>query len=262
MKMPSLAVFTGLFAFLFLTGCAGPGGGGIPAETTPAGQGVRGRLTYQGKPIAGAYVYAYRSYGTNLLGPADFSSNPTPDDGSYALDLVEGSYYLVARQRATGENTGPIVTGDLYSVHPSNPVAVSPGRYTSVDLELRQMRDPMFFQAISRTETKQGIRGVIVDKKGQPVPWVFAMAYTDSDMKRMPEFTSVMTDGSGTFELNLPKAGRYWLAARKNIREKPVSGEPYGLYEGTPDHSIQVPPGRFVEGVTIKLEAYHKGIQD
>ena len=88
------------------------------------------------------------------------------------------------------------------------------------------------------------------------------MAYTSSDMKRIPEFTSAMTDSTGTFEIFVPEGGRYWLSARKNVRERPVSGEPYGLYDGTPDHSIEVPAGKFVEGVKITLGEYRKGIQD
>lgn len=251
-----------LFTVALIGGCAGPGAGTGPREVSTMSQGVSGQLTHQGKDLAGAYVYAYRNYGTNLLGPADFASDPSGKDGSYSIDLVEGAYYIVARKRASGDNTGPISTGDLYSVNASNPVTVKAGRTSFVDLDLVQMRDPMFFQAQSRTESEQGIRGVIVDKDNRPVPWVFSMAYTSSDMKRIPEFTSAMTDSTGTFELYLPKGGRYWLSARKNVRERPVSGEPYGLYTGTSDHSIEVPAGKFVEGIKITLGEYRKGIQD
>ena len=41
-----------------------------------------------------------------------------------------------------------------------------------------------------------------------------------------------------------------------------MPGEPYGLYKGTMDHSVEVPHGGFVENVTIELEDYRKGIQD
>jgi len=225
-------------------------------------QGIKGTLSFQGKPLKDAFVYAYRSYSTNLLGPADFASAPSASDGTFTVELVEGAYYIVARRRATGDNTGPIMAGDLYSVHSSNPVTVKDGKYSIIDLDLVKMRDPMFFQSMSREETNTGIKGKIVDAEGKPVPWVFAMAYTTSDMKRIPEHTSVMTDADGEFAVFLPKGGKYWLAARKNIREKPVVGEPYGLYQGTPDYSIQVPDGGFVEGVTITLEPYRKGIQD
>jgi hypothetical protein len=246
-----------------LLSCAGPENiESAAGRAVYGGQGIKGALTFQGEPLKDAYVYAYRKFSTNLLGPADFASSPSAADGTYTIDLVGGSYYIVARKRATGENTGPLMAGDLYTVHSSNPVAVRDGQYALVDLELVKMRDPMFFQAMSREETNTGIKGVIVDAEGRPIPWVFAMAYTTPDMKRVPEYTSVMTNADGKFVIFLPKGGKYWLAARKNIREKPVTGEPYGLYEGTKDHSIMVPDTGFVENVAITLEAYRKGIQD
>jgi len=255
-----------LSAFLALTmlaACA------APRATAPEGaasvygkQGIQGKLVHDGEPVADAFVYAYRSYSTNLLGPADFASNPSGPDGSFTVELVKGSYYVMARKRASGDNTGPIVAGDLYSLHADNPVSIRDGAYTALDLELVQMRDPMFFQATSREETTTGIKGQIVDRKGNPVPWVFAMAYTSGDMKRVPEYTSVMTGTDGMFVIYLPRGGKYWVSARKNIREKPLEGEPYGLYAGTPDHSVLVTEGRFVGGINIQLEEYHKGSQN
>ena len=259
----SLVAAAGFVGLVFLAGCAGTGSPSPSAEgSLYGGQGIRGKLTVQGKALKDAYVYAYRSYSTNLLGPADFASNPSGPDGSYSIDLVKGSYYLVARKRATGDNTGPLTVGDLYSINPSNPVAVKDGAFRTIDLDLVKMKDPMFFQSMARETTETGIRGVIVDKDGKPVPWVFAMAYTSSDMKRVPEHTSVMTGADGTFAIFLPGAGRYWLAARKNIREKPVVGEPYGLYRGSKDHSVSIAEGQILEGIKIQLETYHKGIQD
>lgn len=260
--------FTHAITAVFLLGlltasCAGPGA----MQSSPGGavygeQGVKGTLTFQGKPLKDAYVYAYRSYSTNLLGPADFASNPSAADGSFTVELVEGAYYIVARKRASGDNTGPITKGDYYTVNPGNPVIVKPGGYASVDLELAKMADPMFLQATSRQESNTGVRGTIVDEEGKPVAWVFAMLYKDDDMKRIPDFTSVMTSTSGEFVVYVPSGGKYWLAARKNFRERPVVGEPYGLYKGTQDYSIQVPNGGFVEGVTITLQPYRKGIQN
>ena len=252
-----------LAALALLAGCAATGTSVAPGEAARYGsQGIRGTLTYEGKPLDDAYVYAYRSYSTNLLGPADFASNPSGADGSYTVDLVKGSYWIVARKRTTGDNTGPLTVGDRYSINPANPVSVKDGSFRTVDLDLVKMKDPMFFQSMGRQETKTGVRGVIVDKEGKPVPWVFAMAYTTADMKRVPEFTSVMTDADGSFVIYLPRGGRYWLAARKNIREKPVVGEPYGLYRGSPDHSVRVTEGQILGGIRIQLEDYHKGIQN
>ncbi len=233
-----------------------------PDSTAPLGapsQGVRGTLTWQGRPLAGASVYAYRRQSSNFLGPADFASAPSGRDGSYLIDLVEGSYWLVARKRASGSDAGPLVPGDLQRIHSGNPATVSPGAFTTVDLELEEMRDLMFSRTGPRGPTATGIRGRITDESGAPAAWVFAIAYTSADMRRVPDFTSAMTSADGRFVIYLPAGGRYWLGARKHIREKPAPGEPFGLFEGSPDHAVEVATGSFIDKTDIVLRSYGAG---
>ena len=73
---------------------------------------------------------------------------------------------------------------------------------------------------------------------------------------RMPDFTSAMTAADGRFVIYLPAGGRYWLGARAHILEKPAPGEPFGLFEGSPDHSLEVPEGSFVDGIDIVLRGF------
>jgi hypothetical protein len=249
-----------------LAACAAPAArpARVTGEADPAArpgapaQGVRGRLTYQGRPLAGASVFAYRRQSANFLGPADFASAPSGRDGGYLIDLVEGSYWLVARKRASGSDAGPLVPGDLQRVHPGNPVTVAAGTFSGVDLELEEMRDLMFSRTGPRGPTATGIRGRITDASGAPVAWVFAIAYTSPDMRRVPDFTSAMTAADGRFVIYLPSGGRYWVGARKHIREKPAPGEPFGLYEGTPDHAVAVADGSFVDGIDIVLGRFSR----
>jgi len=242
-----------------LAACAGPAArpaanaAGLVAVPT---QGVRGILTYQGRPLAGASVFAYRRQSANFLGPADFASAPSGRDGSYLIDLVEGSYWLVARKRASGSDAGPLVPGDLQRIHPGNPATVSPRAFTIVDLDLEEMRDLMFSRTGPRGPTATGIRGRITDESGGPRAWVFAIAYASADMRRVPDFTSAMTAADGRFVIYLPAGGRYWLGARKHIRDKPAPGEPFGLYEGTPDHAVDVATGSFADGIDIVLRGF------
>jgi len=240
-----------------LAACAAPAPrtGPAPAAGLPA-QGVRGTLTHGGRPLAGATVYAYRRQSASFLGPADFASAPSGRDGSYLIDLVEGSYWLVARKRASGSDAGPLVPGDLQRIHPGNPATVAPGAFTVADLDLEEMRDLMFSRAGPRGPTATGIRGRITDAAGAPVAWVFAIAYAGEDMRRVPDFTSAMTAADGRYVIYLPAGGRYRVGARAHIRDKPAPGEPFGLYEGAPDHAVEVPEGAFADGVDIVLRPF------
>ena len=79
--------------------------------------GVTGKAFLQkdGQPLSGAYVNIYPSHAPNLLGPSSYISSPTTTDGSYKLEVPPGSYYIVARKRASGLATGAISPGDYFS---------------------------------------------------------------------------------------------------------------------------------------------------
>jgi hypothetical protein len=54
----------------------------------------------------------------------------------------------------------------------------------------------------------------------------------------------------------LPAGGRYWIAARTHIRDRPAPGEPFGLFEGTPEHAVDVATGAFADGIDITLTGF------
>jgi len=252
---------------VLLAGCvAGTGGqkmgedvAGVRYAAMDGRTGLSGsvRLKEGGQPLAGAYVNVYADTTSNLLGPSQYISGPTDENGHFTLDVPPGTYYVVARKRMSGEPSGPLAPGDYYSEHQKVRVEVRPGRMALLDLEVVPMKAPMFFKKSTverRTDT--GIRGRLVDAAGKPVPGSFAIAYVDTDMKRLPDFASTLTDADGRFTLYLPGEGTYYLAARVHAWDMPRPGELYGRYGGDTPRPLRVKKGEFVEDITLVLTPF------
>lgn len=220
--------------------------------------GIRGRVLMKdtGKPLAGSYVNIYPDTISNLLGPSQFISTPTDEQGFYQLEVPAGIYYVVARKRMSGQPTGPLAPGDYYSEHQRLAVNVKSGKYVEIDLPVALMKAPMFFKRMAGEETDTGISGTLVDQTGQPVMGGFAMAYADKEMKRLPDYASTLSDEQGRFTIYLPQGGSYYLAARIHAWDMPSPGEPYGKYGGDDPTKVDVARGSFVEGLEIVMSPF------
>lgn len=223
--------------------------------------GISGRVVLKrtGQPVAGAYIYAYTDYSKNLIGVADHVSKGSDEEGSYVLKLPPGEYYLVARKRVSGANYGPIVTGDLYDHRfEQQAVRIRAGSVLEKNFELAELSEPMFFQVFTESQRKSatGIRGRLLDRSGEPVQGAFATAYRDSNMRRLPDHASTLTDDNGGFILYLPTGGKWYIGARSHARAVPQPGEPVGRYEGSADHSLEVVENSFLEGIEIVLKPF------
>lgn len=221
--------------------------------------GIRGqvRLRDGGEPLNGAYVNIYPDTISNLLGPSQFISRPTDQEGRYSLDLPPGTYYIVARKRMSGQPTGPLAPGDFYSEHQRIVTSVVEGKISVVDLPVVPMTAPMFFKKeVVERKTDTGIRGVLVDRSGNPVPGGFGMAYTDAQMQRLPDYASTLSDAEGRFTIYLPEGGSFYLAGRIHAWDMPQPGEPYGKFGGESPQMVVVKEGSFVEGIRIELEPF------
>lgn len=216
---------------LLLLGCSA--GQVVPQPAAqPGATGIAGMVTDQaGAPVAGAFVYAYRSARGGLRGPADFEAE-VDAQGRYFLDLVEGSYHLVARSRQTGADVGPPRPGDAWALFAKNPLEVRPQQTSRADFRLQRVTQPMLMREGTLTSGDTGFTGTLVDAGGAPVAGAFVLAYSSADFHRMPDFTSPAVGEDGRFTLYLPRAGRFCLAARIRTRGQPQAGELYGVLEG------------------------------
>ena len=214
---------------------------------------------HTGKPVAGAWVYAYRNTSTSLRGPADFGAR-TDHGGHFFIDLVDGRYYLVARWRRDGGEAGPPQVGDSWALPKNNPVVVVPRQVSSVDFVLQGVKagQPIIMRSGSLARGKTGFTGLLVDKAGNPQVGGFALAYTNDDFRRMPDYTSSVVGSDGRFQLFVPAGSRYCLAARTRTRGQPIAGEPYGLLgRGKAGCPLAV-KDRLIDIGTIHLQPYQR----
>lgn len=250
-----------------ITACSAPqnqaSSGDQIATYSIDGQGKTGisgqvRLKESGTPLAGAYINVYPNTISNLLGPSQFLSAPTGANGRYQLELPPGNYYVVSRQRASGQANGPLATGDYYSDHQRILAQVKSGRLTQVDLNMVKMKAPMFFKKDqSLVQTTTGIKGILLDTQGRPVAGGFAIAYRNDDLQRLPDYASTLSNQQGEFTLYLPEGGEYYLAARIHAWDMPRPGELYGKYGGRIARSLKVKTDTFATGVEIHMAPFN-----
>ncbi len=211
------------------------------------GTGVRGRVTRQGAPVAGAFIYVYTEGGAGLMGPSYGEAVQADERGEFQIDLPAGRYFLAARKRSDGARMGEPSVGDLNGVYPGNPVTLARGEMSllgafplaPVEAQERQAR----LDAGRFAPTGTAFTGEAVDADGRPVAGVYVFAYLDSRMVGKPSFISVPTGSDGRFSLHLADGGTYYVGARSTFGGPLEPGEWVGTYDGRPDHRAEVPRG-------------------
>ncbi len=174
------------------------------ACTRPPGTAtVEGRVTWEGRGVAGALVQAYdRPELDPSVPPA--AEGPSGEDGRYLLDLPPGRYWVWARASVVRGGTERRLAGES----PANPVELSPGGRVTADVPLE---DPA---ALPSSAGPPGT-GVLGRVAGAPPSEVVVYAYPGERVRPTgPGFLAAVSPGAdGAFRLDLPQ-GMYTLAAR------------------------------------------------
>jgi hypothetical protein len=233
----------------------------VTAPTTapyadPYSAAIEGQALLDGKPAAGAYVYLYLDPGEDLKGQGYRMSAPTAADGYFSFDgLPESNYYLAVRKRQDGQKVGPVREGDLYGLYPGNPLTARAGVSTRLTVHLAvKAKDAVEAETFGRGGGPV-LRGRVVDAAGQGVGNVHVFAYTDRVIgHQRPAALSTPTGADGTFTVNLPAPGTYYVGARQLYGDSPAPGELFGMFEASADHGLTVGGGEIRDKLTIVVE--------
>jgi hypothetical protein len=260
MKSTKAAIIASTLAVVFACGCAGSQSAGIKPSSAPLASGIKGQVLLKGKAVEGVYVYAYTSPQNDLRLPTKLISDPTGADGGYSLDLVPGTYYIVARKRVSGEATGYLTAGDFEGKCKVNPVMVRPGEFSPVDLAITQMPGKFLLAPYAHQRGDIGLKGKVVKEDGQPVSDAFVMVYTKRDRIGRPTYLSKPTNENGEYVIYLNKPGTYYVAARSVYGDLPRKGEAYGTYDANPDHKVEIADDTIINGIDVTMKKFTRDL--
>ncbi len=227
----------------------------LPEAEGPEGR-VTGWIHRDGEGVEDVTVSLYFDDTDGFRGMGFLRSVPTGPEGRFRLDMVpEGRYYLLARRRGSGRDVGPVMKGDLISYYRYNPLRVENGKEVHVLVPLVAKRQDRDVYGTSSEGEATGFTGTVVDDAGRPVGGVHVFAYREPEMgHHKPAALSTITDGKGRYRIYLPGGGRFYVGARDGYGDNPSPGELFGHYEGTPDHSLTLEQGQFLDGVAITVK--------
>lgn len=210
-------------------------------------------------PVAGAAVHVYtdasRQFrGPDLFGPQGAVPGGTDEKGSFSIDLPAGAFFLVASKRKRGETLGPLQPGDLHGYYDGNPLAPAPGTKTTVAIQIvEKLRDNL--TSIAPSGGRTGIRGKVLNPSGKVPVGVYAFATTDPSFMigSMPPHRSRPVGEDGSFSIDLPDGGTYYISARSGYGGPPLPGEWHGFHGDKTPRPITVEKDHVAEGVDVVI---------
>jgi len=229
--------FLTVLFLVFFAGAAYAGDAASAVAAKPGGTGLEGRAVWQGQVLAGARVYAYKSFGEMRAFQPVAVSDPTGDDGAYRMDLPAGRYYLAVKKRAA-EGDGPLEEGDYYCFHGSNPITVAGGARSHVGFSTVRKAGPVAYE--EAPDPGSGTLAGAVTYMGAPLEGAYVTLYLDAkdDFKGMGYSASPPTGKDGVFRLDLLPESDYYVIARKRAsgtNAGPLAdGDYFGYYAGNP----------------------------
>ena len=206
-------------------------------------------------PVAGAAVHVYADAsrhfrGPDLFGPQGAVPGGTDEKGFFSIELPPGPYFLVASRRKLGGTLGPLQPGDLHGYFDGNPLALAAGTKSTVAIQVvEKLRETP--AAARPAGAAAGIRGRVLDPAGKVPKGVYAFATTDPSFMigAMPPYRSLPLGEDGSYAIDLPAGGTYYVSARSGYGGPPLPGEWHGFHGEKTPRPVAVAQDRVTEGI-------------
>ncbi len=232
-----------------------------------AGSDGKGRITgammlNNGEPMANGTAFLFR----DVTGPPPIPEKywRVPDEivgidasGRFVAEVPEGTYYLGAIKRISGNELGAPNDGDYFLINRDEkgnpkPYLVKAGETT--DVGTISSVHPFSRATYLKQEGITAIAGTVTDEKGKPVERALVFAFATPTMVGKPLFVSERTGKTGEFFLRVDKGGTYYLKSREVYGGgAPKAGEIIGGYGERMPEPVSVETGKTAKGVDLRV---------
>lgn len=258
-------------------------------KETPGHSGITGQVTYKGQAVSGGVVSVYpwqdgKFRGMGLL------TNTLDENGAFSFGLEAGTYVVIARKKHDIKGIGPVKRGDMFCYPSTNPISVANNQscdtdincYPRDELELflndgainpqgrrhddRRQASLYDLQPAEGQKPTSGmpatLSGQVTDSRGNPRSGMTVTAYPARGLElfqmhvlRLITGNMGQTDSEGRYKIELKDGDdKYYIVAREKVGEAPDQAEYYGLYEGSPNHSVAIARNVSLTGIDVVVD--------
>jgi len=168
--------------------------------------------------------------------------------------LADGTYFIGAIQRKSGENIGPPQEGDLFlPFHgEGSPMPHVVANGSATDLGIITGALPFKKSSIKIKDGITAIEGKVIDSRGKPVKNAFVFGFLTPAMVGKPLFISERTGKDGKYILRVHQGGDYFLKIRNTYGGGAMkAGEIMGSYGQEKPVAVKAKSGEIVKGINI-----------
>jgi len=101
---------------------------------------VSGKITYQGRPLEGAFAVLYRADSKMLKG-LGVKAGVVDSTGRFTLSAPAGNYLVIGKKIAGTKKNRPPKKGDFYCYYSKNPILVKEKQTVSIELACYPIKD-------------------------------------------------------------------------------------------------------------------------